>query len=46
MTVNLSGTGYGYVMPAKRVGFSLTVSVEYRPDFVIAGDDIYVWASG
>jgi len=44
MTVNLSGTGYGYVLPAKRVGFSLTVSVEYRPDFQIAGDDIYVWA--
>jgi hypothetical protein len=44
MTVNLSGTGYGYVMPAKRVGFSLTVSVEYRPDFQIAGDDVYVWA--
>ncbi|HVY44701.1 MAG TPA: hypothetical protein VHB21_02435 [Minicystis sp.] len=44
MTVNLSGTGYGYVLPAKRVGFSLTVSVEYRPDFQIAGDDVYVWA--
>jgi hypothetical protein len=44
MTVNVSGTGYGYVPPAKRVGFALTASVEYRPDFQIAGNDIYVWA--
>ncbi|WP_245678187.1 hypothetical protein [Chondromyces crocatus] len=43
VTVNIGGTGYGYVMPAKRVGFSLTASVEYRPDFQIAGDDIYIW---
>lgn len=43
VTVHLSGTGYGYMMPAKRVGFSVTASVEYRPDFQIAGDDIYVW---
>jgi hypothetical protein len=43
ITVNVAGTGYGYMMPAKRVGFSLTASVEYRPDFQIAGDDVYVW---
>lgn len=43
VTVHLSGTGYGYMMPAKRVGFKLTASVEYRPDFQLAGDDIYVW---
>lgn len=42
--VNVSGTGYAYMAPAKRVGFQLTVSVEYRPDFMIAGDDAYVWA--
>jgi hypothetical protein len=44
LTVSLAGTGYGYMMPAKRVGFSLTATVEYRPDFVLAGDDIYIWA--
>jgi hypothetical protein len=44
VTVSIAGTGYGYMMPAKRVGFSLTASVEYRPDFVIAGDDLYLWA--
>ena len=42
--VNLSGTGYGYLAPAKRVGFALTVSAELRPDFMLAGDDAYVWA--
>ncbi|MEO7330023.1 MAG: hypothetical protein ABI193_15720 [Minicystis sp.] len=44
VTVSMAGTGYGYMLPAKRVGFSLTAAVEYRPDFVIAGDDLYVWA--
>jgi hypothetical protein len=43
LTVNVAGTGYGYMIPAKRIGFSLTASVEYRPDFQIAGDDVYVW---
>lgn len=43
VTVHIAGTGYGYMAPAKRVGFSLTASVEYRPDFQMAGDDVYVW---
>ncbi len=44
MVVSVSGTGYGYVAPARRVGFAVSASVEYRPDFVIAGDQIYVHA--
>ncbi len=44
LTVSVAGTGYGYISPAKRVGFSVTATVEYRPDFVMAGDDIYLWA--
>ena len=44
VTVHVTGTGYGYMMPAKRVGFSITTSVEYRSDFQVAGDDAYVWA--
>ena len=44
LAVNVAGTGYAYMSPAKRVGFSLTAAVEYRPDFVMAGDDIYIWA--
>src|SRR5262249_15952295 len=43
VTVNVAGAGYGFMQPAKRVGFTLTVSVEYRSDFSISGDDIYVW---
>ena len=46
MVVSMAGTGYGYMTPAKRVGFSVTASVEYRPDFVVAGDDIYVRGPG
>jgi hypothetical protein len=44
MVVTMGGTGYGYLPPAKRIGFSVTASVEYRPDFVVAGDDVYVHA--
>ncbi len=44
MVVSVAGTGYGYVVPARRVGFSVSASVEYRPDFVMAGDDVYIWA--
>ena len=43
VTVNVGGTGYGYLLPAKRIGFSLTAAVEYRADFTLAGDDIYLW---
>lgn len=43
VTVNFAGTGYGFMSPAKRVGFSCTGSVELRPDFQIAEDDVYVW---
>ncbi len=42
--VNVSGTGYAYLAPAKRVGFQLSVSAEYRADFLLAGDDAYIWA--
>ena len=44
ITVNVAGTGYGFVAPAKRVGFSVSASVEFRPDFRIIDDDMYVWA--
>jgi hypothetical protein len=44
VTIHVTGTGYGYMSPAKRVGFSITTSVEYRSDFQVAGDDAYVWA--
>jgi hypothetical protein len=44
VTVDFTGDGYAYMAPAKRVGFSCTVSVEYRPDFQLSGDAVYVWA--
>lgn len=44
IVVRVGGTGYGYVVPARLVGFALDAAVEYRPDFVIAGDDTYLWA--
>jgi hypothetical protein len=44
VTVDFTGTGYAFMAPARRVGFSSTVSVEYRPDFQLSGDDVYVWA--
>jgi hypothetical protein len=44
ITVSIAGTGYAYVNPAKRVGFAVTAAVEYRPDFRIAGKDLYLWA--
>jgi hypothetical protein len=43
VTVHFSGTGYAYTPLTKRVGFSTTASVEYRPDFYLTEDDIYVW---
>jgi hypothetical protein len=43
VAVNFAGTGYGYMLPAKRVGFSCSASIELRPDFRIEGDDIYLW---
>ncbi len=43
LIVHVQGDGYAYLPTAKRVGFSMTVSVEYRPDFRIEGDDLYLW---
>lgn len=43
LQVNVSGVGYAYIPTAKHIGFTLNVSVEYRPDFMISGDDLYVW---
>lgn len=43
VVVDFYGTGYGYVAPAKRVGFSCGGAIEFRPDFQIVGNDIYVW---
>lgn len=43
VTVSFAGTGYGYISPAKRVGFSVQGSVDLIPSMQIAGDDVYVY---
>jgi hypothetical protein len=43
VTVHFVGTGYAYTPVTRRVGFTVTSSVQYRPDFYMAEDDIYVW---
>lgn len=43
ITVHFRGTGYAYTAATRRVGFQCNASVQYRPDFYLADDDIYVW---
>jgi hypothetical protein len=43
VTVNFVGTGYASTSISGRVGFQCSASVEYRPDFYIGEEDLYVW---
>ncbi len=43
VTVLFTGTGYAYTSLTRRVGFEASASVEYRADFFLTDDDIYVW---
>lgn len=43
IVVNLAGTGYASLPAVRRVGFYASMSVEYRPDFHLFSDSIYVW---
>jgi hypothetical protein len=43
MQLYASGTGYVFLPVTRRVGFYAGVAVEYRPDFHLDDDDIYVW---
>jgi hypothetical protein len=43
IVVSFSGTGYAFTPLTRRVGFSTVASVEYRPDFYMGEDDMYVW---
>ncbi len=43
ITVNFTGTGYAYTPVSRRVGFQCTASVQYRADFYMGDEDIYVW---
>lgn len=43
MVVAVSGTGYVNVPVARRVGFGITTTIEYLPDFRMEEDALYVW---
>jgi hypothetical protein len=44
VSLELTGNGYAWTPIAGRVGFSMHAGVEYRPDFSLQSDAIYVWA--
>jgi hypothetical protein len=43
IVMNVTGSGYASMPVTKRVGFYCGLSVEYRPDFRLAEDSVYVW---
>ena len=43
MAVQVTGVGYSYVPIARRVGFHADLTVEYKPDFRLEKDSVYVW---
>lgn len=43
IAVSFAGNGYGYQAPAKRIGFSVSATVELRPALQLAGDKAYVF---
>lgn len=44
IVIDFGGTGYAWTPVAGRIGFSVTAAIEYRPDFNLSDDAIYVWA--
>lgn len=43
-TLHFAGTGYAWTPLAGRIGFSMETAVEYRPDFQLTSDAMYVFA--
>lgn len=44
LTLQFSGTGYAWTPLAGRMGFAVDAAVEYRPDFQMTDDYVYIWA--
>jgi hypothetical protein len=44
ITIQFGGTGFAWTPLAGRVGFAADAAVEYRTDFYMAEDAVYVWA--
>lgn len=40
---DVSGTGYAFLPVARRVGFYCRLSIEFKPDFRLEEDSMYVW---
>jgi hypothetical protein len=43
VTLQFSGDGYAWTPITKRMSFSNTATVEYKPDFQMKDDSVYVW---
>lgn len=43
LTVSLAGTGFAWTPIAGRVGFRATATIEYRMDFRLEEDSMYLW---
>jgi len=44
ITLHFAGTGYAWTPIAGRMGFAVEAAIEYRPDFRLESDAMYVWA--
>jgi hypothetical protein len=44
MTIHFGGTGYAWTPIAGRIGFAADAAVEYRFDFKMLDEAVYVWA--
>lgn len=44
VTLAFSGTGFAWTPVAGRVGFAVSATIDYRMDFFMAEDAIYIWA--
>lgn len=44
VALHFGGTGYAWTPLAGRVGFAVEASIEYKFDFYMAEDAVYVWA--
>jgi hypothetical protein len=45
MRLSFNGTGYATIPLAKRVGFYCAMTLEFRPDFRMEEDALYVWGT-
>src|SRR6185295_15355329 len=43
IVMNVAGTGYVFMSYTRRIGFSVSMGVEYLPDFKLDDDATYVW---